>query len=271
MPLLFFLELTVTGAVAGITAGFLGVGGGVVLTPLCLMIYPHLGVESDSLIQVIFGTNMVCVTAFSLAAAIQHTATKPIDWRTVALMVPLAVIGSWSGGWTASLISSLYLKKLFGIFLAVSSIIIIVRNAQYTSEGFLKRKALFPMSMIPLLGFIAGFLGTLLGIGGGVVMVPALILLFVYPVERVAAVSSSVIIFIGLAGVCSYMWYGWNKVNLPVLSSGYVWWSSAIPLVLGGVPLARVGAWLNGRIHAKLLEKIFGVFLFLISIKILLT
>ncbi|MHB9028446.1 MAG: TSUP family transporter, partial [Candidatus Latescibacterota bacterium] len=52
-------------------------------------------------------------------------------------------------------------------------------------------------------------------------------------------------------------------------SSGYVWWSAAIPLMAGGVPMAMIGAWLNARTRAKILQRIFGAVLFLLAIRIL--
>jgi uncharacterized membrane protein YfcA len=102
-------------------------------------------------------------------------------------------------------------------------------------------------------------------------MIPALILIFAYPVDRVAATSSSIIVFIGLTGMAAYMWHGMNALNLPGWSTGYVWLSAAIPLAIGGVPMARVGAMLNARTHDKLLQRIFGAAMFIISMRIFLS
>ena len=263
------LKLIITGACAGLAAGFLGIGGGIVLTPLCLLIYPSLGVSHNELIKVIFGTNMFLTMIFSLSAVIKHHMNKKIDWHTVIIMAPLAVMGSFTGAWAASITDSSDLKKAFAFLLLFTSILILVRGSTKPDHTPFNRKGLLPMKCIPLLGLIGGFTGSFLGIGGGVVMVPILILVFAFPVDRVAAVSSSVIIFIGLTGMASYMWRGYGKMDLPGLSTGYVWWSGALPLMLGGLPMARMGAWLNARTHDKFLQRIFGILLFFTAVKIL--
>ena len=269
MTFVSILKLLLTGACAGISAGFLGIGGGAVLTPLCLLIYPSLGLTDDNLIKIIFGTNMFLVMAFSLSAVLKHHRNKKIDWRTVFIIGPLAVLGSFAGAYAAVVTDSSDLKKAFAVLLTVASIFIIVRGSTKPTDTKKNRKALLPLKMLPLLGFITGFAGSFLGIGGGVVMIPTLILAFAFPVDRVAATSSSIIIFIGLTGMASYMWHGWGIMDLPGWSTGYVWWSSAIPLMLGGIPMAHVGAMLNAKTHDKLLQRIFGGVLFLIALKIL--
>lgn len=269
MPFIFLLELFLAGACAGIAAGFLGIGGGAVLTPLCLLIYPTLGIQDDNLVKIIFGTNMFLVMAFSLSAVLKHHGNNRISWRTVMFMAPLAVLGSFAGAWTASVTDSGDLKKAFAALLVIASVLIIVKGSTKPSGQKENRKALLPRQMLPLLGFITGFAGSFLGIGGGVVLIPALILVFAFPVDRVAATSSSIIVFIGLTGMVSYMWHGHGMVDLPGWSSGYVWWSAGLPLMLGGVPMARIGAMLNAKTHDKLMRRIFGAVLFVIALKIL--
>lgn len=269
MPVISIIKLLLTGAIAGISAGFLGIGGGAVLTPLCLLIYPSLGLGDDNLVRVIFGTNMFLVMVFSLSAVLKHHGNNKIDWRMVLIMGPLAIVGSFLGAWAASITDAAYLKKAFAVLLAVSSILIVLKGSTKPTGANAGRKAILPMHMLPVLGLVTGMAGSFLGIGGGVVMIPSLILVFAYPVDRVAATSSSIIVFIGLTGMLSYMWHGQGVTGLPGFSTGYVWWSAAIPIALGGVPMARVGAMLNAHTHDKLLQRIFGAVLLIIAVKIL--
>jgi len=269
MTLFALVMLLATGAVAGVSAGFLGIGGGAVLTPLCLLIYPVLGIHEDVMIKVIFGTNMFLVMAFSLSAALKHHGNNKIDWRTVSFMAPLAIMGSFTGAWAASMAGSGDLKKAFAVLLTISSILIIARGSTKPSGDRIDRKPILPLRLLPLLGFVTGFAGSFLGIGGGVVMIPTLILVFAFPVDRVAATSSSIIIFIGLTGMLSYMWHGRGIDNLPSYSVGYVWWAAAVPLMVAGVPMARVGAWLNAKTRDRHMQRIFGIVLFVLAVKIL--
>ncbi len=259
--------MLLTGALAGLTAGYIGLGGGAVLTPLCVVIYPALGIVSDDLIKIIFGTNMLLVTVFSISAVWKHHRNGNIIWRTLLIMGPLAVVGSLTGSWLASIADTGDMKRAFAIVLLISSLLIITRKPTDPAGGSKRSKPVVSLNFLPLLGFVAGVAGSFLGIGGGVIMITPLILLFKYPIEKVAGTSSSVIIFIGLAGTIGYMYHGHGIIELPGWSQGYVWLSAAIPLMIGGVPMAQVGAWLNSITRTTLLKKIFGAVLFVIAIK----
>ncbi len=262
--------LLLTGALAGLAAGFLGIGGGAVLTPLCLVIYPILGVEDGELVRIIFGTNMVLVITFSVSAVSSYIRAGKIDLRTILIMGIPAAAGGVTGGWIASVVSGLALKKAFAALLLVSSVLIVIRGGTKPRLDGRPRDPLVNPHLLPLLGFVAGVLGSSLGIGGGIVMVPGLLLIFAYPVDRVAATSSAVIIFIGIAGMFAYMWQGTGAPDLPGWSTGYVWWWAAVPLALGGVPTARFGAWLNCRTRGHTLARIFGAALLVIALRLLL-
>ncbi len=262
-----FLILLATGAAAGLLAGFLGVGGGAIITPPAMVLYPLLGVPGEYLIPVIFGTNMFLVTLFSLSAVVTHYRNLNITLRTVILMGPPAMLGSVAGGWLATQVQPEILKILFAVFLLFSSLLIL-RGSPAETAG-VKPHWKIPEAYLPVLGLITGLLGSMLGIGGGAIMIMPLILLFKLPVKKVAGTSSSVIIFIGLSGTVSYMIFGLHTITLPGWNTGYVWWSAAIPLMIGGIPMAQVGAWLNNRIRGHLLRRIFGFALFVIALRIL--
>jgi uncharacterized membrane protein YfcA len=253
---------------AGLIAGFAGIGGGVVLTPIALIVYPLLGANGDDLVKVIFGTNMFLVTALSISSALRHWRNGRMDWRTALFMGPFAVLGAIAGSLAASASNPLLLKKGFALLLIVSSVLVAFGGSAGTS-GPREKKPLLPRNALPVLGLFTGFLGSLLGIGGGVVMIPALILLFGLPAGLVAGTSSAVIIFIGAAGTIAYMFA--PGTALPGWSTGFVWWTAAIPLMMGGVPAAVLGARLNARTRTKALKRVFGVVLFVLALRILLT
>lgn len=269
MDLTGFIELLLTGAAAGLMAGFFGVGGGFIITPLCLLVYPALGIENDNLIKIIFGTNMFVVTAFSVSAVIMHAQKGNVLWKIVLIIAPLAVLGSLAGSWSASHADPSNLKKAFAVFLLIAAVVTFKKNSQ-SAEGFgIANRPLLTEKYLPVLGIITGFLGSFLGIGGGIVMISPMILLFGLPIKKVAGTSSTVIIFIGITATIGYMFFG-PDLKIPGLSTGYVWWSAALPLVIGGVPMARYGALLNSKTHGDVLKTLFCVIIFAIGIKILL-
>jgi uncharacterized protein len=271
MSLIYILELVLAGAAAGFGAGYLGIGGGAILTPVCLILFPALGVVTPELVKIIFGTNMFLVTAFSLTSSFRHHKNSRVDWNTVAVIVPFAIIGSIAGSWAASSANPDILKKAFAVLLIFSSFLIILKGST-KPEGHSGGTPFLSRKFLPILGLITGFLGSFLGIGGGIVMIPILILLFALPMSVIAGTSSSIIIFIGIVSTLSYMWYGQGmQFDLPGLSTGYVWWSAAIPLMIGGIPFASLGASLNSKTHSKILQRVFGAVLLLLAIRILLS
>jgi uncharacterized protein len=271
MTVLYVLILFLAGGIAGFGAGFMGIGGGAILTPVCLVVFPLLGVDGADLVKIIFGTNMFLVTMFSIVSVHHHHRNGRVSRGMVLALGPAAILGSVLGSWAASAADPFVLIKAFGTLLIVSSAMIVLRGSPKPSGGR-EESAPLPRAFLPLLGFVAGFLGSFLGIGGGIVMVPVLILLFAVPVSMVAGTSSSAMVFIGITGTLSYIWFGHAAhLALPGWSSGYVWWSAAIPLMCGGIPFSSFGAWVNARTHTKILRRIFGAVLFVLALRILLT
>jgi hypothetical protein len=159
------------------------------------------------------------------------------------------------------------LKKAFAVLLIVSSLLIVLKGS-IKPDGRLDGNPILSRKFLPILGFITGFLGSFLGIGGGIVMIPVFILLFALSMNVIAGTSSAIIIFIGITSTLSYMWYG--QVMQFVLQ-GFVWWSAAIPLAIGGIPCAALGAHLNAKTHSKILRRVFGAVLLLLALRILLS
>jgi hypothetical protein len=187
-------------------------------------------------------------------------------------MGPLAIIGSFVGGWVAAIADPRLLKLIFGVVMLISSGLIVLRGSTKPSAEHEFHNGLLSRWFLPVLGFFVGMVGSFLGIGGGAIMIPSLVLLFSIAVTRVAGTSSATIIFIGLSGCISYMVNGWNtETTLPGWQTGYVWWTAAIPLALAGVPAAQFGAWLNQKIHALILKRIFGLVLLVLALRILIT
>ena len=148
MSLFAIPALLFTGALAGLLAGFLGIGGGAVLTPLCLVIYPSLGLEQYDLIKIIFGTNMFLVMVFSISAVLKHHCNNNIEWRTVLFLGPLAIIGSFVGAWCASVTDPAHLKIAFAAILIISSLLIILKGSTKPGSSKNPGKSILPMKML---------------------------------------------------------------------------------------------------------------------------
>ncbi len=109
MTELFFAVLVIAGGIAGLGAGFMGIGGGAVLTPICLIVYPLIGVDGGQLVKIIFGTNMLMVTVLSISSAMRHYRHGRVDGPYGARDCPRprwlrSVLGSWAASHSDPLI-----------------------------------------------------------------------------------------------------------------------------------------------------------------------
>lgn len=255
-----------TGAVAGFFAGLLGIGGGVILAPFFFFYFERIGISSQILSQVVFGTNLFIIVFTSISSAIGHQLNRNILWKAVFPLAIGSVIGALGGSKVADITSSFILKKIFAVimFYAASQIFFNFRKERKGSPVY-DYKILIPA------GIVEGFVASLLGVGGGSIMVPMMIILFHFPLKKVAGTSSATIIFTSITAVIGYIIHGAGNPLLPARNIGYVNVNVALPIMIGTVIFAHLGVYINKSLNVKSLKKIFGVFLFIVGIELLIS
>lgn len=111
-----YLLGAVIGLVSGVTSGLFGVGGGVVMVPaMLLLLSPPI---AD--IRQAIGTSLVVIIPTALVGSIKHYQHGNVEWRTVAALVPMALIGGWVGAWLTTQMEVLTIKRLFGGFIILA-------------------------------------------------------------------------------------------------------------------------------------------------------
>ena len=104
--------IALIGILGGVTGGLFGVGGGLVFVPLLILLRnfdPHLAT----------GTSLAAIVPTALAAAINHSRSEMIDWKTAAMIALFAIVGAWVGAWISLKLDSHLLRRLYAIFLSV--------------------------------------------------------------------------------------------------------------------------------------------------------
>ncbi|MFX0051404.1 MAG: sulfite exporter TauE/SafE family protein [Candidatus Hermodarchaeota archaeon] len=236
----------------GIISSALGVGGGFITTPSLIL----LGIDEAYAI----GT-VLCMIIFTALSSTIAYARQPkiIEYRTGLLVATTTVIGSVLGSTTSSILAS-EAPAIFRLIFALCLLPIAIKMIFYPKEkksdkvgeleiehdevilfGFERRELLST-----LLGFIAGFSSGLLGIGGGVVMVPVLVTVGKIPMHKAVATSMFIMIFTSIAGAAVK------------ISRGQIHPDLAIFLIIGIIIGAQIGPLIIRKINTKQLQQIFG-------------
>ena len=257
--------LLIIGSFAGFSAGLLGIGGGVILVPfLSDLVLPHLNIPDEIIAQLARGTSVLVTLFASISSTHRHYAKRCVLWRAVPFLALGSVFSAWAGASLAAHLPRSILRWIFGgvMILAAYRMFWGLRSSSKETETF------NPLHMF-LLGLVTGLVASLCGIGGGVISVPAMVLLVHFPIKKVAGTSSANIIFTGAAAMLGYMYHGWTHPLLPSGTLGYVYWVLAIPLIVSSMIFSQVGAAVNFRINPVPLRRIFGGVIGLVAIKML--
>lgn len=248
------------GMVAGLLAGLLGVGGGLVLVAALVLLLPAQGVPATAAMHAALATSLASVVITSLASARAHALRGSVAWPSAAWLVPGLVIGGWLG--------SLLGARLPGDSLRLFVVGYCVLAALQLLYGMPKaHEATSPAPRgagLSLAGIGIGAVSALVGIGGGSMTVPLLVFLGLAPVRAVGT-SSACGVAIGLAAAAGYASQS-TVAGMPAGSLGYVYLPAAIGISLTSAWMAPRGAALAHRIGGLALRRVFAAFLLAMAV-----
>ena len=265
LNLISFLMFIVVGIAAGFLAGFVGVGGGIIMVPVLLEIFRRAGLPDELVVQAAMATSL-SVAVFSVSSSIiRHRRQKSIRWELVRWLAPGSMLGGWLAAHLATRIPGQWL--LWGL----SGLMLLGAFRMFNSSDVSSaNEAPAAIWKIGLTGLGVGMVAGLSGLAGGIVLVPALGLILNVPGSLLAGTSSGTIIFSSLAAAAGYL-LATPPVALGSGFVGYVYLPLTLSLALGAVPSAQLGAWVNRRTNGNLFRKLFGILLLLVVVRLLLT
>ena len=252
MPIIYIFYLLLTGIGVGLVSGMLGVGGCFIMVPVQFFILKAIGIDPTIAIRVAFGTNLLVVFFTALSGSFRHHKKGAVLWKQAIILGLTSAIFTFLGAYVASNLSGKVLKTIFGLAILLSALRMATAHP-IRVEGEPHGS---PITYI-FLGGIFGFVTGLIGIGGGVLMVPLMVIFLNYHMHEAVATSTAIMIFTGLGGAIAYMLYGLNVSGLPPYSIGYVNFLQWILLAGTSVPMAQIGAHLAHKIHPKSLKWLF--------------
>ncbi|GMM89402.1 sulfite exporter TauE/SafE family protein [Vibrio fortis] len=251
------------GAVVGVLAGLLGIGGGLLVVPALLFLLPKAGIAQEIAMQMALATSLSTIIVTSGSSALNHLKLGNVEMFVVKWLMPGVVIGGFMGSFIADSIPSQYLPKVFGIIvllLALQMLLSIRSSSQKTMPA--------PAKTVACGGGI-GVISSLAGIGGGSLSVP---FLNHHGVEMRKAVGSSSVCgcVIAISGMIGFIWHGSSVESLPAYSLGYVYVPALVAISCTSVLTTRIGAKLATQLPTPVLKKVFAVFLMFIAATMLL-
>lgn len=260
--ILWLLAFIALGLFNGVLAGLLGIGGGMIIVPAMLWLAPKLGVAQDHVMHVALGTSMATICFIAISSARSHHKRGSVSVPLLKVLIPGIAIGGLIGAVLANFMNTEWLAWVFSIFAMLVGIKMLTgATPQAKGERTLSHQRL------PA-GVFMGVISSLVGIGGGSVVVPYLL----YHKEKlVTAIGTAAACGLPLAvtATIGYIITGWNIEQLPAYHLGYVYWPAMIAIALGSVVTAPVGAYLAHKLPTKVIKQIFAVLLIIVAIKII--
>ncbi len=256
------IVLSIAASVAGFMAGLLGVGGGIIIVPALYYAFTVLDFDIATRMHISVGTSLAIILPTSIISAKTHMEHKAVDIKLVKSFGIFIILGVIGGTFLAVNLRTSDFILFFSIMAFIVGLFFI-----FFRDKFLENPKKIKDSIKNISGIGVGFISVLLGIGGGSLMVPFM-RTFGYDIRRSIGTASAIGILIAISGTLTMMTGGEiiNNVNTPY-TIGYINLFGFIVFVPVTMLMARIGAKAVYRIDKKLLSKIFGTFLIIVSIR----
>jgi len=262
------------GAFAGMLAGLLGIGGGVILVPILSFIFPKLGLPMELVMQVSLGTSIGCTFFSMISSTVGHFKHGKVNLAVFYKLLPGLVIGGALGPIIAHNLDYHSLKNLFAVLLFLISLKMLFediakrrkRNKKQTGENIFEEKPkkihFDNILFLILSGVTISTISALLGIGGGILLLSLFSFMNIRMKESVgtAAICGVAINFIALIG---YIVSGLQVMPNYKLYLGYIYLPALLAISLTSVIFAQISAYQVQKIPGKKLKQILaGVLIF---------
>ncbi|RHW42659.1 sulfite exporter TauE/SafE family protein [Neobacillus notoginsengisoli] len=258
------------GLAASSLGSLIGLGGGIIVVPALLYI-TTLGILPDITPREIVGTSLFTMIFTGMSSTIGYIKHKTIDYKSGLIFLAGSAPGGIFGAWMIKNLDAHAFNLYFGLFVLFVSVVMVLRNKikpiPYNKESGYTRTftdmsgQTFEYGYNPVVGILIsvaiGFISGLFGVGGGSLMVPAMILFFYFP-PHVAVATSMFMIF--LSSIIS---------SVAHISLGNIHWMYALALIPGAWIGAQVGVYLNSRLKSKTIVMILRAILIIIGIRLI--
>ncbi len=252
------------GAIAGILAGLLGIGGGLVLVGALAWLLPLQGVPKEAAMHAALASSLASIVLTAASSARAHSRRGSVLWPTVKWMVPGLLLGGWLGSGFAVKLDDGVLRWIVAAYCVVAALQLLFGRSGHKIGG---ENAPAPTGWpIGAAGAGIGAVSAVVGIGGGSMTVPLLVWRGVAPVRAVGT-SSACGVAIGLASALGYALHA-PAGALPQHAVGYVYLPAALGVAVASVLAAPYGTRLAHKLSGPALKRVFAAFLLAMALMI---
>ncbi len=255
--------LLAIGAIAGVIAGLLGVGGGIVLVPAFYYTFASLGYDSVMLMQICVATSLATIVFTSVRSVLSHNKKGVVDWDILRGWAPGIAIGALLGVLTARGMKSESLMIVFGVLGVIVGLYLAFGKQSWRlgdqMPGGIARAIASP---------VLGFLSVLMGIGGGSFGVP-MMTLYGRPIHRAVATAAGFGVIIAVPSVLGFLLSGWGVEGKPPLTFGLVNLPAFVIVISMTLLTAPLGVKIAHSMDPKPLKRVFAAFIMLMALNML--
>mgnify|MGYP000589698749 CR=1 FL=1 len=257
------LTLATAGIFAGILAGLLGVGGGIVIVPVLFFLFQSFGVSPESAMIIATATSLATIVPTSISSIRSHHKKGNVDFELLKRWALFILFGVLTGSWLVTRVDGTLLTLLFGVIATLSAFNMLFRNAKAALFNQLPNKI-----GQSFMGAGIGFFSAMVGIGGGTISVP-LLTLYNYPAHKAVGTAAAIGLIISLPGAITMLIIGNTPTDAPAGTYGLVNLIGFICIVPLTIVFAPVGAKLAAKLDAAKLKKIFAIVLLITGLRML--
>ncbi|MFI9654207.1 sulfite exporter TauE/SafE family protein [Guyparkeria sp. GHLCS8-2] len=259
-----YLLFAILGIVGGVAAGLLGIGGGLIMVPVLLMIFPTIGISGPHLVHIAIGTSLAAIVFASITSVYSHHRHGGVLWGVFARFAPGMALGAILGSTVAHYLPGNVLKIVFGVLEIAVALQMAFGKAPPASRQL--------PGIVPLTGVSSSFgaIASIMGMGGGAMTTP----FFLYcniTARNAIATSASLTLPTALFGAAGYVVSGWTSEGLPEMTAGYVYLPAVAGIAVFSVLFAPIGAKLAQILPARTLKRIFAFVLVGLGIHMILS
>jgi uncharacterized protein len=253
--LYYVLILIAVGVIGGYIAGLFGIGGGIVLVPAFVTVFPYFGTSHDVLMHSAVGTCLALIVPGAVMSARKQHLQGNLDLNLLGSWLPAVIFGVVIGAVLMRSFPTTALKLLFVAFLLTATVYAIFKRTSRSGE-----EGVPPPAPRTVGGVLIGALSVMLGIGGGTFAVP-FYRFYNYPLKRAIALSSATGGFIGLGGAIGAIATGWGVAGRPPHSLGYVDVAAFLILTPCMMIFSPLGSKTGNALPERLLNRVYIGFL----------